>query len=169
MTERTYTRLVVSYLSWHSGLSWNSGVLMKTSEGISFSIAHLSRLKQLRCKPGQKLPWFVNAKPPKRTLSPGSLLVLHWKHGKTTYNCDGHVSFLLDPDWFWEDPGDFVTASEVTKIRFEIISQASHTFFPTRYLKFFFNQPIFFILTVELRSEHLKANVFVMLFTWVWL
>lgn len=58
-----------------------------------------------------------------------------------------------------------MTASEVTKIRFEIISQASHTFFPTRYLKFFFNQPIFFILTVQLRSEHLKANVFVMLFT----
>lgn len=54
----------------------------------------------------------------------------------------------------------------VTKIRLEIIiSQVSHTFFPTRYLNLFFNQPIFFILTVQLRSEYLKANVFGMLFT----
>ena len=63
-------RTLASWFSRHSGLSWNSGVLMKTSEGISFSIAHLSRLKQLRCNPGQKLPWFVNAKPPKRTNLP---------------------------------------------------------------------------------------------------
>ena len=105
-------RTLASWLSRHSGLSWNSGVLMKTSEGISFSIAHLSRLKQLRCKPGQKLPWFVDEKPPngQTYLSPRSLVVPHWKHGlrKTRCSCD-HVSFLLDPDWSWEDPGDFVT------------------------------------------------------------
>lgn len=122
MTERTYTRLVVSYLSWHSGLSWNSGVLMKTSEGISFSIAHLSPLKQLRCKYGQELLWFVDDKPPKRTnlpiLSVASSPLKAWT-AKDKMQLWCHVSFILDPDWFWE----------VTTIRFEIIiSQASHVF-----------------------------------------
>ena len=99
-------RLVVSYLSWHSGLSWNSGVLMKTSERLSFSIAHLSPLKQLRCKSGQKLPWLVDEKPPKRTNSPARSLVVPIKHGlrRILSSRDDHVSFLLDPDWFWEDP-----------------------------------------------------------------
>ena len=63
-------RTLASWLSRHSGLSWNSGVLMKTSEGIFFSIAHLSPLKQLPCKPGQKLPWFADEKPPKQTKLP---------------------------------------------------------------------------------------------------
>ena len=46
---------------------------MKTSEGISFSIAHLSPLKQLRCKYGQELLRFVDDKPPKRTILPISV------------------------------------------------------------------------------------------------
>ena len=40
---------------------------MKTSEGISFSIAHLSPLKQLRCKYGQELLRFVDDKTHKLT------------------------------------------------------------------------------------------------------
>ena len=143
---------------------------MKTSEGISFSIAHLSRLKQLRCKPGQKLPWFVDEKPPKRTNLP-ILVAPHWKHGlrKTRCSCD-HVSFLLDPDWFWEDPGDFVTPwSDKDSLLNHHLTSFSHVFSDQIFKSFFFNQPIFFVLTVQLRSEHLKANVFVMLFTWVWL
>ena len=156
-------RLVVSYLSWHSGLSWNSGVLMKTSERLSFSIAHLSPLKQLRCKSGQKLPWLVDEKPPKRTNSPARSLVVPIKHGlrRILSSRDDHVSFLLDPDWFWEDP--LCDTSKWQKSSF------SYVFFRRDiYLNlFFFNQPIFSILTVQLRSEHLKANVFGMLFTWV--
>ena len=63
--------LASCFLIWvDTGLSWNSGVLMKTCEGISFSIAHLSPLKQLRCKYGQELLRFVDDKPPKRTNLP---------------------------------------------------------------------------------------------------
>ena len=135
MTERTYTR--ASWLSRHSGLSWNSGVLMKTSEGISFSIAHLSRLKQLRCKPGQKLPWFVDEKPPKRTNLP-ILVAPHWKHGlrKTRCSCD-HVSFLLDPDWFWEDPGDFVTPWSDKDSLWNHLTSFSHVFSHQIFKSFF--------------------------------
>ena len=115
--------------------------------------------------------WMKTTQTDKLTYPLDRLLLLKaWTpwHGLRDAMC-GHVSFLLDPDWFWEDPGDFVTPW--SDIRFEIIiSEASHTFFPTRYLNLFFNQPIFFILTVQLRSEHLTANVFGMLLLYVvWL
>ena len=110
---------------------------MKTSEGISFSIAHLSRLKQLRCKPGQKLPWFVDEKPPKRTNLP-ILVAPHWKHGlrKTRCSCD-HVSFLLDPDWFWEDPGDFVTPWSDKDSLWNHLTSFSHVFSHQIFKSFF--------------------------------
>ena len=63
--------------------------------------------------------WMTNHPNAQSYLSPS--LLPHWQHGLRTprCSCDGHVSFILDPDWFWE----------VTKIRFEIIiSQASHVF-----------------------------------------
>ena len=136
-------RTLASLLSRHSGLSWNSGVLMKTSEGISFSIAHLSRLKQLRCKPGQKLPWFVNEKPPKRTNLP-ILSIASYSPLKAWTTKDRAAVVMITCHFFLiligsEKIREILWHLEVTKIRFEIIiSQASHTFFPTRYLNLFF-------------------------------
>ena len=163
MTERTYTRLVVSYLSWHSGLSWNSGVLIKTSEGISFSIAHLSPLKQLRCKYGQELLWFVDDKPPKRTnlpiLSVASSPLKAWTAKDKMQLWWSRVIY----SWSW-----LVLRSDKDSLGNHHLT--TFTRFFRRDIKIFsFNQLIFFILTVQLRSEHLKANVFGMLFTSVWL
>ena len=86
--------------------------------------------------------WMKNNPNGQTHLVSGSLLVSHWKHGlrKTRCSRDGHVSFLLDHDWFCSEKiREILWHLEVTKIRFEIIiSQASHTFFPTRYLNLFF-------------------------------
>ena len=85
--------------------------------------------------------WMKNNPNGQTHLAFGSLLIPHWKRlRKTRCRRDGHVSFLLDHDWFCSEKiREILWHHEVTKIRFEIIiSQASHTFFSDEIFKSFF-------------------------------
>lgn len=132
----------VDVLDYHEiqAFSW---VLM-TSEEISFSIAHLSPLKQLRCKSGQKLPWFVDEKQPKRTNSP-SLWIASCFPLKAWTAKDKMQSWwsrvISSWSWlvlFWEDPGDFVTPwSDKDSLWNHHLTSFSHVFSDEIFKSFF--------------------------------
>ena len=105
--------------------------------------------------------WMTNH-PNAQTYLSSPSLAPHWKHGlrKTRRSCDGHVSFILDPDWFWE----------VTTIRFEIIiSQASHVFSDEIFQSFLLINRYFSFLRYSYVLSIWKLTCYGMLFTSVWL
>ena len=124
MTERTYITLASWFLIWVDTLDYHE------IQAFSWRLLREYLFQLLTCRLSNSYDvnmakncfdsWMTNHPNAQTYLSSRSLLP-HWKHGqrKTRCSCDGHVSFILDPDWFWE----------VTKIRFEIIiSQPSHVF-----------------------------------------